>query len=192
MDETHTTRPNQRRRAPGRRKKRNRDNRRQESRHILTGHGRTVLSQRLLSLHRELAAAAWQCREIGDDCRVVSQADLDRLRQRALILSLEINQLESLLELADSPELEIGKAIGPGTAVRVVDAATGEPREYQLVACEPNPGSTVVSPASMVGQALIGRQLGSLITLSLPEGMRRVRVVATRPIGSPEAEEKAA
>jgi transcription elongation GreA/GreB family factor len=180
MNETNTSDPNQRRK----RIRRGRRRRPEESRHMLTGHGRTVLSQRLLSLHRELATTAWQCREIAGDKRVASHVDFDHVRQRALNLSLEINQLEALLELVDSPELKVGEAIGPGTAVRVVDAATGEPREYQLVGCEPDSDSTVVSPASMVGQALIGRQVGSLITLSLPEGMRRVRVVATRPIGS--------
>jgi transcription elongation GreA/GreB family factor len=142
-----------------------------------------MLSQRLVALRRDLAAAAWRVQEMEHDQRRTSPGDLERARRRVLNLGLEINQLESLLELAEHPELEIGQTIGPGTVIEVVDAASGQPAEYWLVGCEQDSDSIVVGVGSPIGQALLGRRLGSLVTLNLPDGMRRVRVVSTHPIG---------
>lgn len=158
---------------------------------LLTGHGRTVLSRRLVALHRELAENAWRCQEVEHDQRLASATGFHQLRRRVLGLGLEINQLESLLELAEHPELDIGQAIGPGTVIEVVDAASGQPGEYRLVGGVHESDSTVVSVGSPLGQALLGRQRGSLVTLNLPDGMRRVRVVSTRPITAHDEPEAA-
>jgi transcription elongation GreA/GreB family factor len=121
---------------------------------VLTGHGRTVLSRRLVDLRRGLAATARRYQEIEQDRRLGSAADLDELRRRVLALGREINQLEALLELTDHPELKLGETIGPETVVGVVDATSGRPAEYRLVGCEPHSDSTVISVNSPIGQAL--------------------------------------
>jgi transcription elongation GreA/GreB family factor len=150
---------------------------------ILTGHGRTVLSQRLAAVHRELADSAWRCREIEEDQRLASDEELAALQRRVLQLGVEINQLESLLERAEDSQLESGESIGPGTVIGVVDAVSGTPSEYRLVACDQATDSSVVTVGSTVGQAFLGRRIGSLVTLNSPPGeVRRVQVVSARPI----------
>ena len=186
MDEHDTTDPDRRPRGSRRRRSRRgrrRGHRRGQSRQILTGHGQTVLSQRLLALHRELADSAWRCREIETDQRLASDEELAALQRRVLQLGVEINQLEALLERAEDPDLESGDSIGPGTVIGVVDAVSGAPAEYQLVACDHNTDPSVVTVGSAAGQALLGRRIGSLVTLNSPsDGPRRVQVVSTRPI----------
>jgi transcription elongation GreA/GreB family factor len=151
-----------------------------------------MLSRRIAALHRELATAAWRYQEIEHDQRLASEADVAELRAQVLNLGRKINELEALLELAEQPGLETGHAIGPGTVVEVVDAASGEAAEYRLVDCQDDSDSTVISVGSPIGQALLGRQPGSLVTLNLPDGVRRVEVVSTHPIGASGAGEETA
>jgi transcription elongation GreA/GreB family factor len=73
----------------------------------------------------------------------------------------------------------------------VIDAANGEEAEYRLIGCESDPDSTVVSLGSPIGQALLGRRIGSLVTLKLADGMQRVRIVATHPLGASAGSETA-
>ena len=72
-----------------------------------------MLGQRVLFLQRELAVAAWRWQQIEHDQRSGSPAELEELRDRILGLSLEINQLEAAIELADHPEIQPGEAIAP-------------------------------------------------------------------------------
>ncbi len=179
--------PKKRRRARRRRRKGARHPRFKDSggtRELLTGHGQTVLNQRLLTVRRQLALAIWRQDVTGGEG---SDAEREELCCEILSLTREVNQLESFLELAESPELEPGKGIGPGTAVAVIDAASGEEAEYRLIGCGGDPDSTVVTVGSPAGQALLGRQIGSLVTLKLADGLRRVRVVATHPLGTSNA-----
>ena len=152
---------------------------------MLTGHGQTVLNQRLLTVRRQLAVAIWRQDVTGGAGAPTPSAR--SCRCEILSLTREVNQLESFLELAESPELEPGKGIGPGTAVAVIDAASGEEAEYRLIGCGGDPDSTVVTVGSPAGQALLGRQIGSLVTLKLADGLRRVRVVAAHPLGTSNA-----
>jgi transcription elongation GreA/GreB family factor len=158
------------------------------SRQLLTGHGRTVVSQRLTALHRQLATTAQRHFEISHDQRQGSPAELDQLRRRVMAVAAEINQLEAALELAEHPELEAGQSIGPGSAVEVIDAITGQPSEYRLVDADTDPDSTVVSAGSIIGQALLGRRPGSVVTLPAADGPRRVQIGSVRPISADRAE----
>jgi transcription elongation GreA/GreB family factor len=195
MDEIANPNPRRRRRnGRGRRRNRGfRGQRRRASRQtnsgqLLTGHGRTVLGQRLTSLHRQLAAAAERYYEISHDRRPGSVAELEELEQRVMALAVEINQIEGTLELAEHPELEIGQSIGPGSAVEVIDAVSGQRSEYRLVGAETDNDSTVVGAGSIVGQALLGRRPGSVLTVAGADGPRRVQIAAVRPLSANGAE----
>lgn len=195
MDE-HTTTDRDRRPRASRRwrsRGRRRRGRRAESQEVLTGHGRTVLGHRLLALHRELAESARLCREIEQDQRLASDEELAGLQRRVLQLGVEINQLEALLERADDPAPANGESIGPGTVIGVVDAVSGVPSEYRLVVCDHETDSNVVTVGSAVGQALLGRRIGSLVTLNSPPGLsRRVQVVSARSIAERVSDQRGA
>jgi hypothetical protein len=72
-----------------------------------------VLSQRLVALRGELAAAAWRYHEIEHDQRLASEADVAELRGQVLNLGRKINQLEALLELAEDLGFRPGTRSGP-------------------------------------------------------------------------------
>ena len=193
MDELDAPNPGRRRRTGRKRRsgdRRGRRHGRTESKQLLTGHGRTVLSQQLVALHRELAEGARRCREIEQDQRLASDDEFAELQGRVLQVGVEINQLEALLERAEDPGLEIGETIGPGTVISVIDAADGALSEYRMVVCDHETESSVVTAGSSVGQAFLGRRIGSLVTLNSPAGqLRRVRVVSARPIEAPTADQ---
>ena len=139
-----------------------------------------MLSRRLVALRRELAAAQRDRQALARNGREALPRVEDRLWRHMLRCSLEVSQLEALLELAEHPELELCRTIGPGTAIEVVDAVSGQSTEYRLVGEEWDAGSTIVDVGTPVGQALLGRQQGSLVTIPTPDGLRRVRVVRVR------------
>jgi transcription elongation GreA/GreB family factor len=151
---------------------------------LLTGHGRTVLSRRLADAQRQLAEVARRRRQIDSWPSQSAETERTGLDRRALALAFESNQMETLLELSEHPELEIANGIAPGSVIEVVDAVSGRRAEYRLIGGEADRDSSVVGVGSPVGLALLGRRPGSLVTLNASDGLRRVRIVSARPIAS--------
>jgi transcription elongation factor GreA len=108
---------------------------------------------------------------------VLTQAELDQLVAEvgALQDEAQIAQLERVIALAtvvDGARTDDGAA-GLGSIVRVEDEAR-RALEYEIVSVRSQRGTCPqVTPASPVGQALLGARPGDTVSVMLPNGRAR-------------------
>ncbi len=139
----------------------------------------------LRSAHRaDLAARLRDARDFGspgdDDDRlaVLDDAAINRVR---------IARLERVVASATVIDGAVAGngAVGLGCVVRVRDH-TGRDVEYQLVGRRiADSGRTQVTPASPVGEALLGARSGDIVHVTLPNG--RQRSLAVLAVSGPDS-----
>lgn len=138
------------------------------------------LKEQLAELEREfrveiperirLAREMGDLRESGEyetakDRQGFLQARIGFLKQRISILST--------INLAQIPR----DRIAFGSTAYLADEQTGEERVYRLVASEEvDAENGRISPASPVGQALLGKREGDLVVVRTPGGTKRYEV----------------
>jgi transcription elongation factor GreA len=131
----------------------------------------------LRTAHRaQFAARLRDARDFGspgdDDDRLAVLED-------TAVERLKIAQLERLVASATVVEDAAGDhgTAGLGSLVRVRDEA-GRQTEYELVGLRSADGArTQVTPASPVGEALLGARAGDIVGLTLPNGRHRALTV---------------
>jgi transcription elongation factor GreA len=111
------------------------------------------------------------------------EAHLRTVLDEAAIDEARIAQLEERLRSARVVDVDLASqgAAGLGALVRVVDDE-GRTSEYEIVGRRsPTARRSEVTPASPVGEALIGARPGDAAQIRLPDGRRRtVRVLDVR------------
>lgn len=59
-----------------------------------------------------------------------------------------------------------------------VEADTGESRRWRIVApSEADPSTGKISSASPIGKALVGHLPGDLVQITVPSGIRRLKII---------------
>ena len=116
----------------------------------------------------------------------VADANPDYLaaREEQVFLETRIAKLEARLAAAEVAEPDPGNdVVDLGERVRLRDLETGKRLEYQLVGTlEANPAAGLVSAASPIGQALIGRRRGEIAVVEAPRGRRQLKILSvTQP-----------
>jgi transcription elongation factor GreA len=151
---------------------------------LLTTTEYAALASELRSLRcRHRAELAIRLREARDSGGGPDGDHLQTVLEEAAIDESRIAQLEEQLRCARVVDvaLALKGAVGVGALVRVVDD-DGREREYEIVGRRsPTSRRHEVTPASPVGEALIGARAGDAAHIRLPDGGRRqVRVLAVR------------
>jgi transcription elongation factor GreA len=125
----------------------------------------------LRSTHREdLAARLRDARGRG-----VAGDNDDRLAviEDAAVDEVKIAQLERLIASVTVIDAAADGAAGLGSIVRV-EAPGGRVAEYEIVGVRSaRAGRTQVTPASPMGQALLGARPGDTVSVTLPNGRER-------------------
>jgi transcription elongation factor GreA len=131
--------------------------------------------QSLRSAHRAaLAGALRDARTYGspgdDDDHLAVLED-------AAFAAMRIAQLERLLASATVVEAAVDGVVGLGSVVRVCDES-GRESEYEIVGRRLDDAErTQVTPASPVGEALLGARSGAHVRVVLPSERRRTLTV---------------
>lgn len=126
--------------------------------------------ERLKKERPEIIQAIKEAREEGD---LRENAGYDAARERQGMAEARIKYIESrlgLYQVIDLDKLSGEKAIF-GATVEVEDVDTGERREFTILGpdeAEPAKGS--ISYLSPVGQALLGKEAGDEVAISIPKG----------------------
>ncbi|MCY4640263.1 MAG: transcription elongation factor GreA [Chloroflexi bacterium] len=149
---------------------------------LLTSEGLAKLKAELQELRTkgraEVARAIREAQELG-----MSQVDgqyEDAKNQQAFVEG-RILEIEKLLERATVID---ERAAHGSTVVRVgssvtVETAAGKTLTFQIVgSAEANPAAGRISHESPVGQALLGRASGDVVTVTAPGGTSRMTVTA--------------
>jgi transcription elongation factor GreA len=114
------------------------------------------------------------------------EAEFEQLRhERAeyegedLLLDARLTRVREILNMAEVvDDAVIGRGIGIGSEVSVLDHASGRTETYIVDGAHGSLDSNVISAVSPMGLALIGRERGDVIRVDLPRGrVRRLSVL---------------
>ncbi|MCS6776560.1 MAG: transcription elongation factor GreA [Chloroherpetonaceae bacterium] len=151
---------------------------------ILTESSKRKLEAELIELRTvkrpEITEAIKRAREYGD---LSENFEYQAARQAQAILNGRIAELEALLERARvvADPVTGGDTVGLGSIVRVHDLETGDEWEYTVVdASSADPMNDRISYSSPIGQALMHRKVGDEVTVQVPAGLARYRIVDLR------------
>jgi transcription elongation factor GreA len=131
-------------------------------------------------LRRDLPAAIQKARELGD---LSENAEYHAARERQGIVSSQLVALrEKLLHAKCIEELQIPEGYAwPGTEVVLEDGKEGTRRTYWLLGeGDEFHGPEVISYASPVGQALLGKKEGEQVEVQEGDHRRRFRIASVK------------
>ena len=145
---------------------------------LLTYAGLKALEDELENLkvvkRREIAQKIKEAREQGD----LSENDAAKDEQRDI--EARIEELEAILKNAEvvvEDEVDFDK-INIGCTVKVFDITFDEEMEFKLVgSTEANSLEGKISNESPVGQALMGKQIGDVVTVETQAGVMEYKVL---------------
>ncbi len=107
-------------------------------------------------------------------------AEFTAAKERQSYIHGKIQEIENNLALSDVIDLSAANAdrVVFGSLVSVEDVNTGAAQKYQLVGpLESDIGENKISVTAPLGKALIGKQIGDMIDVKTPGGLRKFEVV---------------
>ncbi len=149
---------------------------------ILTQEGLKALQEEINYLSTvkrgEVAERIRQAREFGD---ITENSEYDDAKNEQAMLEHRISMLQEKLRRArvirDS-EIDTER-VSVGSTVTLRDLDSNEIRIYTLVgSAEADPTKARVSNESPVGQALLGKKVGDVVTVPVPVGALRLEILA--------------
>ena len=146
---------------------------------LLTYAGLKALEDELENLkvvkRREIAQKIKEAREQGD---LSENAEYDAAKDEQRDIEARIEELEAILKNAEvvvEDEVDFDK-INIGCTVKVFDITFDEEMEFKLVgSTEANSLEGKISNESPVGQALMGKQIGDVVTVETQAGVMGTR-----------------
>jgi len=126
----------------------------------------------------EVAERIHASREFGD---ISENSEYDDAKNEQAMLEARIYALEERLRSAiviDSDSITTDK-VGVGTKVTLQDMRAGDIVQYAIVgSAEADPAAHKLSNESPVGRAILGREPGDKVTVSVPQGSKKFKVLA--------------
>lgn len=149
---------------------------------ILTPEGYRRLKEEIEFLstikREEVAERIRNSRDFGD---ISENSEYDDAKNEQALLEARIYALEEKLRGAtviDSGAVSTD-TVGVGTKVTIQDLERGDVLQYAIVgSAEADPGDHKLSNESPVGRAIMGRKPGDKVTVAVPQGSRRFKVLA--------------
>ena len=143
---------------------------------LLTYAGLKALEDELENLkvvkRREIAQKIKEAREQGD---LSENAEYDAAKDEQRDIEARIEELEAILKNA---EVVVEDKINIGCTVKVFDITFDEEMEFKLVgSTEANSLEGKISNESPVGQALMGKQIGDVVTVETQAGVMEYKVL---------------
>ena len=127
----------------------------------------------------DIARVIERARELGD---LSENADYHAAKDDQGRMEARIRQIQSILEgaeIIDDDAAAGASTVTTGSIVTLRYEGDDETERYLLGSIEERPdGVSVISPASPLGQALLGRGPGDTVAYEAPSGTLRVEVVA--------------
>lgn len=149
---------------------------------ILTEEGLKQLQEEVNYLsnvkREEVAERIRQAREFGD---ITENSEYDDAKNEQALLEHRISTLQEKLRRArviKESEIDTDR-VSVGSTVTLRDKKAGDIRIYTLVgSAEADPLKARLSNESPVGQAIIGKQVGDIVTVTIPVGALDLEILA--------------
>lgn len=147
---------------------------------VLTPAGLAKLEQRLEQLRgvqrREVAERIRDSRQFGD---IAENAEYEDAKIEQALVESQIQELRRVLQSAqvlDREEIPTDH-IGIGSVVDMVNVDTDEDWQLTIVSSvEADPDNDLISDASPIGEALMGKRVGELVRAVVPAGTLQYRI----------------
>ncbi len=148
---------------------------------ILTAEGLKKIEQKLDHLksvrRREVAERIKQAIEFGD---ISENSEYEDAKNEQAFIEGEILTLEKMLrnaKLIDEDEIS-ADVVTIGSTVVLKDLEFGDELEYTIVgSAEADPTESRISNESPVGEAILGRKVGSVVEVNVPAGSLKYEIV---------------
>lgn len=125
----------------------------------------------------EMAKAIQEAREKGD---LSENAEYDAAKEAQGLLELNIAKLEQILgnaRILDESQIDLSK-VQPLTKVKIKNTANGAEMTYTLVSeKEADLKAGKISVNSPIGSGLIGKKVGELAEIKVPNGVMKFEVL---------------
>ena len=121
-------------------------------------------------------------REHGD---LKENAEYHAAKEKQSFIEGRITELEDVVSRAEVIDLNklSGKTITFGTKVKIVDEETDQETDYQIVGpYEANLELGLISIASPIAKALIGKEKGSSVEVKTPSGSKNYEIISIEVI----------
>ncbi len=149
---------------------------------ILTQEGLRALQEEINYLstvkREEVAERIRQARDFGD---ITENSEYDDAKNEQAMLEHRISMLQEKLRRArviKDSEIDTER-VSVGSTVTLRDLDSNEIRIYTLVgSAEADPTKARLSNESPVGQALLGKRVGDVVTVPVPVGALRLEILA--------------
>lgn len=132
--------------------------------------------------HHELPKEILRARELGD---LSENAEYHAAKERQGLVNARLGQLRgrlrelSMIDMAKIPK----DRVGLGSRVVVLDLTKEVEINYKLVTSEDaDVNAGLISTSSPIGRALLGKQVGDVVKIQIPGGMREMEVLELRTI----------
>jgi len=139
-------------------------------------------------LRNELPKEILIARAHGD---LSENAEYHAAKERQGLVSAKLNKLKlRLAELAmiDFSKIPRGK-VGLGSKVKVLDIKKDEEITYNLVMSEDaDAANNMISTSSPIGRALLGKEVGDIVKVNIPGGLKELEVIELTTVHEMEAE----
>jgi transcription elongation factor GreA len=149
---------------------------------VLTEEGLKALQEEVSLLstvkREEVAERIRAARDFGD---ITENSEYDDAKNEQALLEHRIALLQEKLRRArviKDSEIETDK-VSVGSTVTLRDKDAGETRIYTVVgSAEADPANARVSNESPVGQAILGKRVGDVVTVPVPVGALKYEILA--------------
>lgn len=151
---------------------------------ILTAEGLKKIEQKLDHLksvrRREVAERIKQAIEFGD---ISENSEYEDAKNEQAFIEGEILTLEKMLrnaKLIDEDEIS-ADVVTIGSTVKLKDLEFGDMLEYTIVgSAEADPTESRISNESPVGEAILGRKVGSIVEVNVPAGTLKYEIMGIK------------
>lgn len=156
----------------------------QETEIVLTPRGHSKLSQRLEHLRnvqrRDVAERLRDSKQFGD---LTENAEYEDAKTEQALVESQITELRRVLQVAqvlDPNDIPVDH-IGIGSIVSMTNLDNDDEWEFTLVSSvEADPDNDLISDESPVGEALVGKKVGDVVHIQVPNGTLQYRIDSIR------------
>ncbi len=156
----------------------------QETEIVLTPRGHQKLEQRLDYLRnvqrREVAERIRDSKQFGD---LAENAEFENAKTEQALVEGQIIELRRVLQISQvlDPSDIPTDHVGIGSIVQMTNLDTDDEWELTLVGpFEADPDNDLISDESPVGEALVGKKVGDIVNVRVPNGALQYRIDSIR------------
>lgn len=145
---------------------------------LLTAEGLERLKNELQQVKARRIEAADRMKEAAQPGDIEDNPEYEQAKEEVARLDERIYELEEMIGRAQIIQERHSSVIEPGSTIEVEDEE-GTRMTYHLVgAVEADPGAGRISVESPVGRALVGKQKGDRVSVSVPAGTIELKIIS--------------